>query len=319
MKRNTKGILILLLAALVWGISFATQTKAADYVEPFTYNASRGILAFVFLLALMTGRNAAKKRRASGALSRDAAPVSSPSQKRTWTAGILSGAALFLAVNLQQAGISAYPPEAAAAGRSGFLTAIYVVLVALCARLLGKKTHALVYAATLVCLTGMYLLCVSDGFTSIYAADILTLICAVFFTCQILTVDHFTDVDGIQLSMIQFLVMTVLSSIAALLFEHPSLSNIFAAAIPILYGGIASSGIGYTLQIIGQKYTDAASASIAMSMESVFAALGGWILLNEHLTGRELAGCALVFAAVILAQLPSFFHRDNKTAETDLV
>lgn len=218
--------------------------------------------------------------------------------------GGICGVVLFAAMSFQQGGIAAYPEGAAASGRSGFLTATYVVMVAICARFLGKKLHKSVYAAVAVCIVGMYLLCMSGGGNGIYFGDVLGLVCAVFFTAHIMVVDHFSYCESVRLSCMQFLVSGILSTVAMLLFEQPDLHMLAAAAGPILYAGILSSGIAYTLQMEGQKYAEPSVAAIIMSLESVFAVLGGWLVLNERLSARELAGCALVFAAVILAQLP---------------
>ncbi len=222
--------------------------------------------------------------------------------------GSICGVVLFAAMSFQQGGITAYPEGAAASGRSGFLTATYVVMVAVCARFLGKKLHKSVYAAVAVCIVGMYLLCMAGGVGEIYFGDALGLICAVFFTVHILVVDHFSYCESIRLSCMQFLVCGILSTVAMLLFEQPDLhmlpGMLLAAAGPILYAGILSSGIAFTLQMEGQKYAEPSVAAVIMSLESVFAVLGGWIVLGERLSARELAGCALVFAAVILAQLP---------------
>ena len=218
--------------------------------------------------------------------------------------GGICGVVLFAAMSFQQGGIAAYPEGAAASGRSGFLTATYVVMVAICARFLGKKLHKSVYAAVAVCIVGMYLLCMSGGGNGIYFGDVLGLVCAVFFTAHIMVVDHFSYCESVRLSCMQFLVSGILSTAAMLLFEQPDIHMLAAAVGPILYAGILSSGIAYTLQMEGQKYAEPSVAAIIMSLESVFAVLGGWIVLNERLSVRELAGCALVFAAVILAQLP---------------
>ena len=208
--------------------------------------------------------------------------------RRTILGGVLCGAALCVAVNLQQAGIAAYPQGVAASGRSGFLTAMYVVFVALCSPLVGKKLHPIVLLSALGSMGGMYLLCLSRGFSSFYLGDGLELLCAAAFTVQILLVDRFSETDGVLLSCIQFAVCGLISAVPMLLFESVSLSVLRAAWMPILYAGVMSGGVGYTLQILGQKTAPPALASILMSMESVFAALAGWVILGERLSAVEL-------------------------------
>ena len=302
-SKNMKGILLLLLTALVWGMAFVAQSKAADAMGHFTYVAARNVLAILFLMVLL-GLRAVFRRRGG-----EASPEKKVPLKRVLTAGFLVGLCLFGGSNLQQAGIGSYPDGAAAAGRAGFLTATYVVMVAAAAFFTGKKLYPLIFAAVAVCIGGMYLLCLSGGISGIYIGDGLVLLSALCFTGQIMFIDRFSDVDGLVLSCLEFIVTFILSFIGALLFEAPSLSQIRAGLLPILYAGLVSSGIGYTLQILGQKYTDPASASIAMSMESVFAALAGWLLLHERLSPVELLGCFLVFSAVILAQVPDFLGK----------
>ena len=220
----------------------------------------------------------------------------------------MCGLVLFVADNCQQAGISSYPPEAAASGRAGFLTATYVVMVALLARFMGRKLHPAVVAAVLVCLAGMYLLCVplDEGFSGVYLGDVIMLVGALFYSFHILAVGRFALEDALWLSCAQFLTSALLSALCAGAVEGATPIDALPAILPILYVGIFSTGLGYTLQNIGQRSVDEAPAAILMSLESVFAALGGWMLLGERLTGVELAGCALVFVAVLLAQLPLF-------------
>jgi drug/metabolite transporter (DMT)-like permease len=301
--KHSKGTLMLLLAAFIWGMAFAAQDIAADSVSAFTFNAARSYLAVIVLTILHSFRKIKLARQ-------KASPVYPENRRRKLAAGLLCGLALFASVNLQQAGIGVYPPEAAASGRAGFLTTTYVVIVALFSFIRGKKMHPLTIAAAVICLAGLYLLCVTDGFTGIYLGDALMLGCALCFSLQIMLVDYFSDIDSIELGLLQFSVVAVLSTIGMLAFEKPRVSDILSAWVPIVYTGVFSSGIAYTLQIAGQHTTDPAPASIAMSMESVFAALGGWMLLGETMSGREIAGCALVFSAVLLTQLPQFLHTD---------
>jgi len=301
--KRFKGSLMLLLAAFFWGTTFAAQSSAADNIPTFTFNAARSYVGAAFLGILILIR-----QRKKGMIKDDTVSNRLP-KKGAVFGGSICGAVLFAAMGFQQGGIAAYPEGAAASGRSGFLTATYVVMVAICARFLGKKLHKSIYAAVAVCIAGMYLLCMSGGENGIYFGDVLGLICAVFFTAHILVVDHFSYCESVRLSCMQFLVSGILSTVAMLLFEQPDIHMLAAAAVPILYAGILSSGIAYTLQMEGQKYAEPSVAAIIMSLESVFAVLGGWVVLGERLSARELAGCAMVFAAVILAQLP---QKDKK-------
>lgn len=306
--RRFKGSLMLLLAAFFWGTTFVAQSSATDNIQAFTFNAARSFVgaAFLGMLILMreTGRKKPEIRDSS-----DDSPVSRKGKSsNVILGGVICGIVLFAAMNFQQSGIAAYPDQAASSGRSGFLTATYVVMVAICARFLGRRLHKAVYAAVAVCIAGMYLLCMSGGVEEIYFGDLLELICAVFFTVHIMVVDRFSRCDSVKLSCLQFLTSGILSAAAMFIFEQPDIHTVIKAILPILYAGILSSGIAYTLQMEGQKYAEPSVAAVIMSLESVFAMLGGWIVLNERLSARELAGCALVFAAVILAQLPQMLN-----------
>ena len=295
-----KGPILLLITAILWGLAFVAQTSASAEVQPFTFNTSRNFIGALFL----TGVIAVRKR-----LGQDESPREDGagySFRTLVIGGIACGVVLFAASYLQQAGITSYPADAAASGRSGFITALYMVMVALMAAFTGKKPHPLVIVAVIVALVGMYLLCVPDGLGSVYLGDWLVLACAFGYALHIIVIDRYTAVDGVRLSRVQLLTAGALSLICMLLFERPDPVAILAAAVPILYAGICSDGIAYTFQIIAQKTTDATVASILMSLEAVFAALGGWIILSEALSPVEIAGCALVFAAVILAQVPDF-------------
>ncbi len=323
-----KGPILLLITALLWGMAFVAQTQGGDSVEPFTFNFSRNFIGALFLTGVISWR------RHSGD---DVPPSTGVDDKNTSNvgqnapantsgtagynrrtlliAGISCGIVLFLGSYLQQAGISSYPTDASASGRSGFITALYMVIVALITMFTGKKPHAIVFAAVGISLVGMYLLCVPNGLENMYWGDVLVFLCAFAYAFHIIIIDRFTNVDGVRLSRLQLLVSGLLSLVCALAFEHPELSHILAAIIPILYAGICSDGIAYTLQIIAQKTTDPTVASILMSLESVFAAIGGWLILSESLSSIELCGCALVFLAVILAQVPEFRENSRKKRE----
>ena len=233
-------------------------------------------------------------------------PKDRSARQKLLLTGALCGVFLTLSVNLQQFGLMFYPDGVAAAARGGFLTSLYVVLVPLFSFLFTKKLRLQVIPAVLLALVGVYLLCISDRIDGIYLGDIFVLLCALSFTFHILTVDHMAgEINGFLLSTIQFFICAVLSGILSLFLETPEW-NLIPTAIPqLLYMGIFSSGIGYSLQIIGQKYAEPTVASLSMSLEGVFAALGGWLIASDVLTLREIVGCVLVFAAIVLAQLPS--------------
>lgn len=295
--QNLKGTLILLLTALIWGTAFVAQTSAADSISPFSFLFFRSILASIFLFLLVLFQNRNKKGEKIW-------------NKSVIIAGIFCGIPLAIASVLQQIGIGMYPQDSAPSGRAGFLTATYVIIIALYSIFKNKKIRIVILIATVVCMVGMYLLCLSGGIAEIYTGDVLVFLCAIGFAIYILVVDKFGTVDTTKVSCIQFTFVTVFSLVGMLIFEDTSLSDIRNAALPICYAGIFSSGIAYTLQMVGQKYAEPTVATIVMSLESVFAALSGWLILNEQLKGRELIGCVLVFIAVILAQLPDFKKAD---------
>lgn len=297
---NAKGPILLLITALLWGMAFVAQTTAAENVDPFTFNASRNFVGALFLSGVIAWRKRSGQDKPAGAAG------SGYSRRTLLIGGFACGIVLFAASYLQQSGITSYPPEAAASGRSGFITATYMVMVAVMGVFLGKRPHPIVFVAVGVAMVGMYFLCVPEGLENVYQGDWLVLACAFGYALHIIVIDRYTQVDGVRLSRVQLLVSGGLSLLCALLFEQPSIELVLLALVPILYAGICSDGIAYTLQIIAQQTTDPTVASIIMSLESVFAALGGWLILAESLTGIEVLGCALVFAAVLLSQAPEF-------------
>ena len=308
--KNIKGSLILLLTALIWGVAFVAQTSASDTVGSFTFNTARSAMASLFLLVVIGIRALINRKKTIGSK-----PVFS--KRQTIVGGLICGVLLCIATNFQQFGIAEYPEGVAASGRAGFLTSTYVVMVAVVSVFFGKKSHPIVWVSAAGCISGMYLLCLSNGFSGIYKADVLLFICAMCFTAHIIAVSRFPMADGILLSFIQFAVCGALSAVLMLIFEHRvDISSILAIKVELLYAGIMSSGIAYTLQILGQKYADPAVASIVLSLESVFSALAGWVILSERLSPKELAGCALVFASVIMAQMPEFIKDKNKKAKS---
>ncbi len=304
--KNLKGSLILLLAAFIWGTAFVAQSSGADKVDTFTFNAFRSFVGVLFLLLVVVIRDYKIKKTATSAHA-DMAVKSWPVK-----GGIVCGIVLFLASGFQQAGIGMYPDGVAASGRSGFLTATYVVMVAVVVQIVGRKIHPLIIMSIIGVVCGLYLLCMSGGFDAIYIGDVFGFICAICFTVHILVIDKYSNVDSIKLSCLQFLVCGILSFTVMLITEEVVLANVIEALIPILYAGVMSSGIAFTLQMVGQKYAEPHIASIVMCLESVFAVLAGWVVLGEQLLPREYLGCALVFAAVILAQIPAFKTEKKK-------
>lgn len=321
MTKRLRGNLLLLLTALIWGVAFVAQSEGMKYVGPFTFTGIRSYLGGIALLLFLGIRGLLKKRQnhtmpgiaeAKEAENRtkEAAKERKNSVRELIIGGICCGIMLFTASMLQQTGIQ-YTPES---GKAGFITALYIVLVPLCGIFGKKRVGAKVWLAVIIALGGMYLLCITDGF-AIAKGDVYLLLCAAAFTGHILVVDYFSPkADGVSLSCIQFFVCGLLGTAGMFLAEHVDIRQILAAWLPLVYAGVLSSGVAYTLQIIAQKDTEPAVASLLMSLESVFALLGGFVLLDQILSARELAGCVLVFAAVILAQIPGHKKsRNNKS------
>lgn len=296
------GNLLLLLTAVIWGTAFVFQRVGMDSIEPITFNAARMWLAAaaIGLVAVLTGKKKDSQKAGSAAGFTDTKDRGRERRKHTITGGICCGLFLTAASVFQQMGV-----VYTTAGKAGFITAMYMLLVPIINFVLFKKKNTwLVWTGVLIGVIGMYLLCITDGFSLTYG-DTLVSICALLFSGHILCCDHFVQLGNpIQISAIQFATTAVLSSIIALIAEAPSPEKTLSAAIPILYCGIVSGGIGYTLQMVAQKYTDPTIASLLMSLESVFAVIAGALLLGEHMTSRELAGCVVMFAAIVLVQIP---------------
>ena len=266
------------------------QSVGAEYMGPFTFNTARAVIAFFFLLGLCGLR--ALWRRGRGE-----SPAGS--RRDLILGGLCCGAALSVASFFQQKGLETTTP-----GKAGFITALYIVLVPLAGLVLGKKVPRALWLGVALAVGGLYCLCVSEEL-SVTGGDLYVLACAFCFTAQILVVDHFTNkVDGVALSCVQFLVMAVLSAAGALAETPPPLELLPKYLGPVLYVGVFSSGVAYTLQILAQKDSNPAVVSLLMSMESLFAAVAGALILGTRMTGREYLGCALMLAAVVLAQLP---------------
>ena len=291
-RTQMRGAALLLLTALIWGMAFVAQSVGMDYLGPCAFNGVRSFIGGVALLPVIVF---------SKHLRKDAPEEAKPAggKVRLWLWGSACGLLLGTASLLQQVGMLTASP-----GKAGFLTALYIVIVPVLGIFLGRRPGLKVWAGVVLALLGAYLLSVK-GSAGIAAGDLLVIGSAVVFSLHILVIDSAPDVlDGIQLSCIQFFVAGILSMGLALLFEQFTLQQVLAAWVPLLYTGVISSGVGYTLQILGQRTVNPTVASLILSLESVFAALAGWVLLGQPLSLREVAGCVLVFAAVVLAQLP---------------
>ncbi len=283
--KHLKGNLILLLTAFIWGTTFVAQSEGMNFVEPFTFNGIRSVIGSIVLLPVVF---IMAKKSGLG------------DKKDLIKGGILCGVLLGVASSLQQIGLID-----TTAGKGGFITALYIVIVPLIQIFLGKKLGVKTGIAIVVSIVGMYLLCLSGGVGAFVKGDLYVMACAVVFSFHILAIDKYSPhVNGVALSCIQFFVAGVLNIIAMLIFESPHLPSIVSAGIPILYAGVLSCGVAYTLQIIGQKYTTPVLATIIMSLESVFAALGGWVVLKERMSLSEIIGALLMFAAILTAQMP---------------
>ena len=286
-RKKWKGSLLLLLTALIWGAAFVAQSAGVEQNGPFTFNAIRLLLGALVLIPCIALFDKMRHVRL-GWRSAD---------KNLWLGGGLCGLALFAGSTLQQFGI-----QYTTAGKAGFITALYVVFVPLCRLFTGKKSGWRLWVSVALAAVGMYLLCMDGGF-SLSKGDFLELLGAFGFTAHILIIDHFSQkVDGVRMSCLQFFVAGTLSLVCMFLFETPALPAIFSAAAPILYAGILSCGVAYTLQVVAQKDTDPTVASLIMCLESVFAVLFGWILLGEALSLKELLGCIVMFVAIVMAQ-----------------
>ncbi len=298
LRNNLRGSLILGLASLLWGCAFAMQNALADLMPPFMVNALRSLIGVLFLGVLLVIQKQYTHKPIF--------PKQNKNRVYVLVAGLICGVLLTVSVNLQQFGLVFYPDGVAAEARGGFLTALYVLLVPIFAIFLGRRPSGLVWIALIPAVIGIYLLCLAEGWSGFYVGDLFVLLCAISFSFHILVIDRVSgDINGILLSALQFAVCAVLSLILSLIFEHRGACNALPQAFPYLcYMGIVSTGIGYTLQIIGQKFADPTVASLTMSLESVFAALSGWLITGNSLSPREMIGCGLVFCAIVLAQLP---------------
>ena len=290
-----RNSLLLLLTATIWGVAFVAQSVSMDYIGGFTFNAVRNLIGALTLLPVIWGLGKTKAPEEKKRIQ------ASSDRKTLITGGICCGILLCFASNFQQFGI-----KYTSVGKAGFITACYIVIVPIIGIFLKKKCSPFIWIAVILSLCGLYLLCLTpgEGF-AIGKGELLVLICAFLFSLHILVIDHFAPkVDGVKMSCIQFLVCGILSGIPALIFESPDLAGIFAAKIPVLYAGVMSCGVAYTLQIVGQKNMNPTVASLILSLESCISVLAGWIILGQKLSTREIIGCVVMFGAIVLAQLP---------------
>lgn len=286
---RTKNAFMLILTAFIWGTAFVAQSVGMDYLGPFTFNGVRSIIGGIALLpciALLNKINGTSGEREEN-------------KRELITGGIACGFLLFTASSLQQVGI-----QYTTAGKAGFITAFYIVIVPVLGIFLKKKIGWKVWLAVMLAFAGLYFLCITEKF-SVGKGDILIFLCALVFSVHILVIDYFSPkVNGVRMSCIQFFVCGAVSVPFMLVLETPRISAMAAGMVPLLYAGVLSCGVAYTLQIVGQKNVNPAIASLILSLESCFSVLAGWLVLGERLSIRESFGCILMFAAILLAQLP---------------
>lgn len=295
-KTQLRNSFLLLLTAIIWGSAFVAQSVGMEYVEPFTFTFARSIIGglvlipCIFLLRKIASRESVEMQVRQVKIT-----------KNEWLGGICCGIALFAASNFQQIGIIH-----TTVGKAGFITALYVVIVPILGLFMKKRVSFLIWICVALSVVGLYLLCMPKGSFSLAYGDLLVLICAVFFSFHIMIIDHFSPKgDGVVISCIQFFVCGILSGIVMLFVENPSMENLVDAKWAILYAGVLSSGVAYTLQVVAQKSVNPTVASLILCLESVVAVLAGWVILGDKLTTREMAGCILMFVAIVLAQLPT--------------
>lgn len=294
-ENQAKGATCLFLASLIWGTAFVAQRVGMDYVGPLTFNAVRSLIGAAALIPVIFLLHALRRARGETVQKR----MTPQEWKQLLKGGSVCGVFLCIASNLQQAGI-AYTTV----GKAGFITALYIVVVPVLSVFLGKKPGLKIWISVAAAVTGLYLLCMTEKLT-IGKGDLMELGCALAFAFQILAVDHYSRIfEGAMLSCVQFCVSGGISAVLMLFTEEVRFSALRAAVVPLLYTGVLSCGVAYTLQIIGQRELKPTLASLIMSFEAVISAIAGWLILGQSLTVRELAGCAVMFAAILLAQMP---------------
>lgn len=299
MNKQVRGSILLFICAFIWGTAFVAQSEGLEKVGVFCFSASRNFLAVIVLIPVIFIIRKINKK-SDFVLKNEVKDILT--DKILLMGGLLCGVALFAASNLQQFGIK----YVSFIGKSGFLTALYIILVPIFGLFLSKKVGKLVWAGLVFALIGLYLLCIKQGQSLRFEfADIMLILCAAVFAIQILLVDKYApQVDTVALACIQFFVCGTLSLIFMALFEHNTWTLVKSAALPIMYAGFLSSGVAYTLQIVGQKDMNPTVASLIMSLEAVVSVISGIVLLADNPSGRELLGCLLMFIGVVLAQIP---------------
>ena len=290
-----RNSLLLLITATIWGTAFVAQSVGMDYVGPMTYVCARSIIGMIVLLPVIAVLNRVGPPRAA-----ETPEERRKGRKTLVIGGVCCGTVLCIASCTQQLTLLH-----TTVGKAGFMTACYILVVPLIGLLFGRRCGLKHWCSVAIALAGLYFLCMTGGSFGFAMGDLIGLSCALLFSIHITVIDHFSPmVDGVKMSCIQFFFCAILSGIGMLIFEQPSFVNILAAWKPILYAGAMSSGVGYTLQIVGQKGMNPAVASLIMSLESVISVIAGWLILGQALSGREIFGCVLMFGAIVLAQLP---------------
>ena len=303
MKMQTKHSFFLFITAFIWGTAFVAQSVGMDFLGPFTFNGTRTLMGGLVLLPFiwLTERRKPREQRR---------PLLPWKDKTLLKGGLLCGLLLAVASSFQQFGI-----QFTTVGKCGFITAFYIILVPIFGLFVKRRCPALTWVGVAVALAGLYLLCITESFT-VSSGDLLVFCCAVLFSVHILVIDRYSPlVDGVRMSCLQFLVAGALCLALAFIFEEPCWADLLAAWKPLLYAGVFSCGVAYTLQVVGQNGVDPTVASLILSLESVLSVLAGWVILQETLSPRELLGCALVFAAILLVQVgPAMLSKRKKAA-----
>ena len=294
-RKSLQSSVMLLITAWIWGVAFVAQSEGMNYVGGFTFNACRFIIGGIVLIPcifLLQKVNREQKKPLT-------MEEKQARKRKGIVGGVCCGVFLCLASSLQQFGIAF-----TTVGKAGFITALYIILVPVLGLFMKKKVGRNVWFSVGIAALGMYLLCIKEGF-SVGKGDFLVFLCSIGFSLHILVIDYFSPkADGVVISCVQFFTAGIISGAGMFLFEQPSWGAITAAWLPVLYAGIMSCGVAYTLQVIAQKDIAPTIASLLMSLESVFSVLAGWLLLGQRSSGKELAGCVLVFVGIVLAQLP---------------
>lgn len=299
----TKNLSLLFLTAFIWGTAFVAQSVGMDHLGPFAFNAVRSLIAGIAMIPVILFFNRSK--------SPEKKQEERANRKTLILGGVACGLALGVAANIQQMGI-----QHTTVGKAGFITALYIVIVPILGLFFRKKVSAKLWVSVVIAIVGLYLLCVKGGALQLGKGDLLVLLCAVGFSIHIMVIDYFSPkTDGVKMSCIQFFVATLVSVVGMMAFEGvPEPRAVLLSWVPLLYTGVISSGVGYTLQIIGQKGVNPTVASLVLSLESVISVLAGWVLLGQSMSPKELLGCLLMFVAIILAQLPD---RAKKAAKAN--